>query len=204
MKPTEVVYTVLSVAAFAALSVILWVSLNPPAFSLGGALSGSWSKTSANCAELQFPATVAFDFAGGSGDDVFESLQLEPSAPLLSFGPVSMNMSRAPCDRRWIGAASWSYVDACVAPAGAHCALTLRNGEVVLWVTTQSAFCSVHWVKNERVDPFDRKMVSAGLIVVIVIGMHTVLSRFRPSSRSLKLEEKYRRLQHRQAVRTTG
>eukprot|EP00672_Neobodo_designis_P022085 CAMPEP_0174839318 /NCGR_PEP_ID=MMETSP1114-20130205/7964_1 /TAXON_ID=312471 /ORGANISM="Neobodo designis, Strain CCAP 1951/1" /LENGTH=186 /DNA_ID=CAMNT_0016073439 /DNA_START=29 /DNA_END=586 /DNA_ORIENTATION=+ len=186
MKPTEVVYSVLSAAAFVALSTVVWVSLNPPAFGLGRGLSGRWQLTGVSCGDgIEFPRELVLSLPDREETDVFESLSLPFDAPLVRVGPVTMNLSRSSFERRWSGAATWSRTDTCVTPRNASCTLLLRNQEMVLWLMQPAMFCSVAWMKVETSDPLQRKLMSAGLIVAIVVGIHTVLSRLRPSSRAV-------------------
>lgn len=222
MKPIEIVYSVLCVAALGALGTVVWVSMNPVPFAVATALTGTWecqaSDCAGGCAPLIYAAGEASAADERDADEFFERPVLPAAAPPLRLAGYAINVSGVPFLRKYVGAPVWTWTGNASRVATAAAASTskvsseqqqsvptsvfLRPTELVIYVhPLGQPSCSAHFAKDDDSDRMGRKMKYAAVIVLMVCLIHAGIGKFRPRAASTRLAERRRMHEYAQAQR---
>jgi hypothetical protein len=197
--PVSVVYAVLCVASACALLTIVYVSITPVPFRLSKALTADWTMQSIGCDRIERGLEESLVRANFDlyvpEDDLFEQLDLPFDAPLFIAGPLAFNFTGTQLLRRPTGAAIWSWAGNCTAWGRvAPCTALFRLNELTLnALNSDGSPCSFHLLNlKSGSDLWDRKMKFAAVIIVLVLLVHSVLTKVRGTPRANRLDEKLR------------
>ncbi len=174
----------LTFAAFASLSVVVWASMNPQPFSVSSVLSAEWNVDNNFCS-FTVPRTVNYNTHNAADEErITEELVVASDDPPFVVGPVSANLSAAPFRRHALGAAGWSWTGAVrVGGEIADASMLLRRAELLVSVALEGKTCSMLLSRSLTDDRWARKLKFAGAIVVAVCLIHTLTSKLRPTRR---------------------